>query len=439
MDVPATGATPVLARIDIADDPPAAYPLAGRGGLMVGMLLLVNIVNFVDRQLPFILIGSIKKDLLLSDAQIGLMAGLTFAIVYSVAALPLAHAADRWSPRWVLVLSLATWSGMTALSGLAQTFTQLVFGRIGVAASEAGCTPSAHALIVRIIAPRRRALALALFSIGVPIGSTLGLILGGWINDVADWRTAFFVVGLPGLGLALLAWLILPKLPGTEVAGSVAPPGFGATLHRLFALRSFRYMAAGSAFYSSGSYAINVFAPAFLMRVHGLTASQAGLRMGIVFGVGGLIGTFVGGVLADRLARRDEAWRQYLPAIGQWVSLPLGVGAWLAPDLNVATALLATSYMMGLLYFAPTFAAVQSLVPDRIRATASAVLLFCLTIVGSSVGPLVVGWLSDLLTPRFGALSLRYALCSMAVTMALSGISFQLAGRSLAGDIRRSI
>ena len=412
-------------------------PTAGRGGVILGLLLLINVVNFVDRQLPFILIGAIKADLHLSDAQIGLMAGLAFAVVYSVAALPLAHAADRWSPRWVLILSLSAWSVMTAISGLANSFTQLVLARMGVAASEAGCTPSAHAMLARVISPRRRALALAVFSLGVPIGSTLGLALGGWISDVADWRSAFFIVGVPGLGIAIVSWFVLPTLPAAAVGGA-APPAFWATVRRLFALHAFRYMAAGSAFYACGSYAINVFAPAFLMRVHGLTAGQAGLRMGIVFGVGGLIGTFAGGVLADRLARFSEAWRQYLPAIGQWLSLPLALGAWLAPNLNVATVLLALSYMLGLLYFAPTFAAAQSLVPDRIRATASAVLIFCLTIVGSSVGPLVVGWISDLLVPQFGILSLRYALCSMAVTIALSAICFQLAGRALPADIRRS-
>ena len=411
------------------------YSLSGRGLYVVVLLLIVNIFNFVDRQLPFILIGSIKAELLLTDSQIGLMAGLAFAIVYSFASLPLAHIADRWSPRWVLSLSLATWSGMTALSGLAGNFIQLVLARIGVAGSEAGCTPSAHSLISRLIVPNRRALALALFSLGVPIGSMFGLMLGGWINDVANWRTAFFVVGLPGLIIAIICWWTLPALPPNRVA-HVAPTPFFATLRYLFKLRSFRYMAAASSLYACGSYAINVFAPAFLMRVHGLSSSQAGLRMGIVFGVGGLIGTFAGGVLGDWLGRRDEAWRQIVPAIGQWLSLPTALAAWLVPDVTLSVVFLTLSYMFGLLYFAPTFAAAQSLVRDEIRATTSAALLFCLTLVGSSVGPMVVGWLSDALMPRFGALSLRYALCSSVVTIALSACCFHLAGRSLADDLR---
>ncbi|HEX7759167.1 MAG TPA: MFS transporter [Caulobacteraceae bacterium] len=437
MNAPPTALAEEFALGDEAPLSTGSHGLAGRGSLIVGLLLFINVINFIDRQLPFILIGAIKADLRLTDSQIGLMAGLAFAVVYSFAALPLAYAADRWSPRWVLTLSLAAWSAMTAVSGLANSFSHLVLSRVTVAASEAGCTPSAHALISRLIAPRRRALALAIFSIGVPIGSTIGLMLGGWVSDVANWRTAFFVVGAPGLIVALVSWLTLPKL-APALSGGVAPPRFFATLRQLFAFRSFRCMAIASSLYACGSYAINVFGPAFLMRVHGLTAAQAGLRMGIVFGVGGLTGTFAGGVLADWLARRDEAWRARLPAIGQWLSLPTALAAWLVPDLNLATLFLTLSYLMGLLYFAPTFAAAQSLVPDRIRATASAVLLFCLTIVGSSVGPMVVGWLSDLLTPTFGNLSLRYALCSMALTIALSAIFFHLAGRTLPDDIRRS-
>lgn len=419
----------------LSEERQGALGLSGRGAWVLFLLFLVNVVNFVDRQLPFILIGSIKADLQLSDSQIALMAGLTFALVYSFASLPLAVAADRWNPRWVLAGALAVWSGMTGLSGLVTSFGQLVLCRIGVAASEAGSTPAAHALIARLIAPRLRALALALFSLGVPVGSTLGLVLGGWINDVLDWRAAFFVVGLPGLALAALAWFALPDPPKAIAPKPDAAP-FLATLRLLWAIPSMRHMALGSAFYACGSYAINVFAPAFLMRVHGMTSSQAGLGMGVVFGVGGLIGTFAGGWFGDRLARRSEGWRLGVPALGQALSLPTALGAWLVADPDLAVGLLTVSYMFGLLYFAPTFAAAQALVPDRIRATTSAVLLFCLTIVGSSVGPLAVGAISDALQPQYGAFALRYAMCAMAVTMALSALFFMAGARRLPGDLR---
>lgn len=416
--------------------------LTGRGAWVLFLLFLVNVVNFVDRQLPFILIGSIKAELQLSDSQIALMAGLTFALVYSFASLPLAVAADRWNPRWVLAGALAVWSAMTGLSGLVTSFGQLVLCRTGVAASEAGSTPAAHALIARLIEPRLRALALAIFSLGVPVGSTLGLVLGGWINDVLDWRAAFFVVGLPGLALAVLAWFALPDPPRVSAPPPPAPgetgrdgASFLATLRMLWRIPSMRHMALGSAFYACGSYAINVFAPAFLMRVHGMTSSQAGLGMGVVFGVGGLIGTFAGGWLGDRLARRSEGWRLGVPAIGQALSLPTALGAWLVADPALAIGHQRLRRGKGRREIEQAEHVAHGQQPDRIRATTSAVLLFCLTILGSSVGPLAVGAISDALQPQYGVFSLRYAMCAMAVTMALSAVFFALGARRLAGDL----
>ncbi len=433
-DAPIYSVTSVAATEELEAARPAAA--GARGWLVIVLLLLINIVNFIDRQLPFILISGIKADLKLTDSQIGLMAGVSFATVYSFGGLFLAHAADRWSPRWVLTISLAVWSAVTAASGLATSFLHLVIARAGVAVSEAGCTPSAHALISRLITPERRGLALTIFSLGVPIGSTLGLALGGWINDVASWRTAFFLVGLPGLLIALIAMFALPRMP-KETVSHVAPARFFSSVRELFAQPAFRHMAIACSAYACGSYAINVFAPAFLMRVHGLSASQAGLYMGAVFGVGGMAGTFFGGVIAERLARRNPAWRQYLPAFGQWLSLPFTAAAWLAPDLNISVACMAIAYMLTLSYLVPTFTALQSVVSDRMRATASAMLLFCLTIVGASVGPMAVGWISDQLIPTFGDLSLRYAMCAMILTTVVSGAFFIFSGRALSAVHRR--
>ena len=411
-------------------------PYRGRGVYVIVLLVLINIVNFVDRQLPFILIGSIKADLQVSDTQIGLMAGLSFAIVYSVAGLPLARLADRGSPRKVLALALGVWSIATALTGFAQNFLQMVLSRVTVAAAEAGSTPTGHALISRSFMADKRAIALALFSCGVPIGSTLGLGLGGYINDMFNWRVAFFIVGLPGLLLALLAWFTLPEARRAGNEGA-APEAYGPGLRYLFALPSFRNMAAACSLYAIGSYAMNVFGSAFLMRVHGLTATQAGLGFGLAFGVGGAIGTFMGGYLGDRLGQRDPRWRQWIPAIGQFLSIPTALGAWLCADPLLSIILLTFTYMFGLLYFACSFATGQMLVPERMRATASAVLLFCLTLVGSSIGPIVVGRVSDLLEPTYGDLSLRYAMSLMAITIAWSGWHYHRAAIALPGDFAR--
>lgn len=401
---------------------------------VIVLLLLVNILNFIDRQLPYILVDAIKNDLHLSDAQIGLMAGVVFAVVYSLATIVLAQMADRFSARWVIVVALSFWSLATALSGVAQNFSQLIAVRSAVAAGEAGSTPSGHAVIARAISVERRGLALALFSLGVPIGSMLGLMLGGWINDAMGWREAFFVVGLPGVIVAFLSWRMLPETqPRTAVRPK--PHRLADTLRHLFALRSFTHMTAASTLFAIGAYAMNVFAPAFLMRTYAMDSAEAGAALGLASGIGGLIGTFVGGVLADSLGRRDPRWRQLIPALGLALCVPTALGAWLAPNGVVSVGLLTLVNLLGLLYFAPTFAAVQMLVPDEIRATAAAVLLFALTLIGSSVGPYVIGWVSDMLTPTFGSLSLRYALCLLAVTMAWSAWHFFLAARALPHDL----
>jgi len=406
---------------------------AGSGVLIV--LVLINVVNFIDRQLPFILIEPIKAELKLSDSQVGLLAGLTFAVVFSFATVLLAWIADRWSPKRMMVATLAIWSAFTVLSGLAFNFASLLVARMAVSASEAGSTPSAHALISRAFPQGRRAFALAIHSLGIPIGSMIGLVLGGWINQIADWRTAFMIVGLPGLALAVLAAWVLPR---TEPIARPAPArskwevdGIKALLR----LPSFRHMAAACALYACGSYAINVFAASFFIRVHGLNTTTAGLVFGLAFGLGGLAGTFLGGVISDALGRRDPRWRLRIPAIGQLLSFPTAMGTWLVGDTALAAVLLGLSYVFGLLYYAPTFAAAQQLAAEGERATATALLSFCLNLIGSSLGPMIVGWTSDRLAPDYGNLSLRYALCLMGVTILWSAFHFWRGSQALQADL----
>jgi MFS transporter, Spinster family, sphingosine-1-phosphate transporter len=402
--------------------------------LILGVLVFANILNFFDRLLPSILVEAIRRDLRLSDTQIGLMGGVAFAIVYSFGSIWLARVADRRSPRTVISISLAVWSVATALSGLAQGFVHLLLARSSVAAGEAGSTPSGHSLIARIFPDSSRSLAMAIFSLGVPIGATLGLALGGWINDALNWRAAFFVAGIPGLLVAALIRFVVPDPPHSS-HGQPKVGGFFDTLRLLFAKRSFRHMAIASSLFAVGSYALNIFAAAFLIRTHHVTSAQAGLLFGLAFGLGGLVGTFSGGALGDWLGRRDPRWRQGVPAVGLALSAPTALVAFLAPDLALSVACLTGVYLFGLMYLAPTFAAAQSLVPDEIRATVSGVLLFCLTLLGATVGPLLVGFLSDVLAPHYGALSLRYALSLMPVTMIWSALHFALAARALPADL----
>lgn len=408
--------------------------LTPQGCLILGVLVSVNILNFLDRLLPSILVEAIRRDLRLSDTQIGLMGGVAFAVVYSFGSIWLARIADRHSPRTVISISLAFWSVATAFSGLAKGFAHLLLARSSVAAGEAGSTPAGHSLIARIFPESSRSVAMAIFSLGVPIGATLGLSLGGWINDAFNWRAAFFVAGVPGLIVAALIRFVIPD-PPRSTDGQPSVGGFLDTLRLLFAKRSFRHMAIASSLFAIGSYAMNVFAAAFLIRIHHVTSAQAGLLFGLAFGLGGLVGTFSGGALGDWLGRRDPRWRQGVPAIGLALSAPTALLAFLTPSVAISVACLTGVYLFGLMYLAPTFAAAQALVPDEIRATVSGVLLFCLTLVGATVGPLLVGFFSDVLAPHYGTLSLRYALSVMPLTMIWSAVHFALAARALPADL----
>lgn len=397
------------------------------------LLLLVNILNFVDRQIPFILAESIKRDLDLSDTHIGILGGVAFAVVYSTLGIPLARLGERTGRVWVLTGSLVVWSALTALGGLAQNFTQLVATRLGVAAGEAGSTPAAHSLISSYFPPGRRGIPLAIFSLGVPLGTMLGLIAGGWIVEHWTWRQAMIAVGVPGLILAIVTAISLHE-PPRPVGASRAEESMFNTLKMLWKKKSFRHMAFGISAYSMGANATIVFTPAFLMRTYELSSANAGLTLGILYGVAGVGGTLAGGVLGDWLGKRDQRWRLWLPALGLLIAMPMTFGAWFAPTAGLSLLLLAGPKFANLLYIGPIFVALHSIAPAQSRATASAFLIFFNSLIGVSLGPLITGMLSDWLTPTFGQFSLRYALCFVLITQVWAAWHFWIAARSIRAE-----
>lgn len=399
---------------------------------LITVLLLVNILNFVDRQSVFILAEDIKRDLDLTDTDIGLLGGISFAIIYATLGIPLARMAEIYGRKRILAGLLFIWSAMTALGGLAQNFVQLVATRLGVAAGEAGSTPTAHSLISAYFPEHRRGIVLAIFSLGVPLGTMIGLILAGWINQVASWRTAMIVLGLPGIFLAVLL-LVTIKEPPSQIE-KVREQKLGRTLRELWSRPSFRQMAYGQAVYSMGANAAIVFAPAFLMRTYELNSASTGLFLGVAYGVIGVAGTLIGGAMGDRFGQRDARWRLWLPALVLLAAMPLTLGAWFAPTASTSVALLAGTKFANLFYFGPIFVALHSIAPTHARGTASAVLLFFNSLVGISLGPLAVGLLSDWLQPSFGQMSLRYALCFVVVTQLWAAVHFFIAARSIRQD-----
>lgn len=408
-------------------------------GYVLTMLVLVYIFNFLDRQIVTILAEPIKVDLGLSDTQIGLMTGLAFAIFYVVVGIPIARLADRANRVSIISTALAIWSGMTLLCGMAQNFTQMLAARIGVGIGEAGCSPPAHSLIADYYPPEKRASALSIYALGIPLGSILGILAGGWIAELYGWRAAFFIVAAPGIVLALIVKLTLREpLRGMMDRTNhrhVEQPTFSETMGTLLSNKTIVHIAMGGALTSFVGYGLGQWLPAFFIRIHGMGLAETATYLGLVAGIASAIGTFLGGALADHLAQYDRRVYAWLPAAGVLVAFPFYLGAMLVDNPYFAIAILVVPSLLNSLWLGPAFGTIQNLAPMRMRALASAVLLFILNIIGLGFGPFLVGVLSDLLSKDFGLDSLRYAILIATTAYFWAGTHFILAGRTILTDL----
>jgi MFS family permease len=408
----------------------------------LGLLLVVYVMNFLDRQVVAILLQAIKRDLDLSDTQLGAFSGIAFAALYSTLGIPLARWADRGVRRSIIALSLCVWSGMTALQGLAPSFLWLVAARVGVGVGEAGCSPPAHSLISDLFEPRRRATALSIYALGIPIGGAIGLAAGGWLRETFDWRTALMIVGLPGIPLALLVRLTLrePTRGWWEGGRSVhAAPPLAEVVRVLRSRPAFLHMAIAGALHALYGYGAAAFNPAFFERVHGLAPLEIGYWLGAIAATTGVLGTFLGGWLTDLASGRDPRWYAWLPGWGTLIGVPFVFVFYLWPEGYGALALAALPAVLGGLYLGPTFAVTQALVPPHMRAQAAAVLLLILNLIGMGLGPQLVGVASDLLAPRFGDESIRWALLGTVAAGALWATGhYVIAARTMREDLARA-
>jgi len=406
---------------------------------VLGVLVVVYAFNFLDRQIVTILAEPIKLDLGLNDTQIGLMTGLAFALFYTILGIPLARLADRANRVSIISAALVVWSGMTALCGLAQNFVQILAARIGVGVGEAGCSPPAHSLIADYFPPEKRASALSIYALGIPIGSILGLLAGGWIAEFYGWRAAFLIVGLPGILLAVLLKLTVREpIRGMSDAASAVrgeQPPIGEAVRILLRNKTIVHLAMGGALTSFVGYGLGQWTPAFFMRLHGMGIAETATYLGLVLGVASAVGTFLGGAIADRLAVRDRRMYAWIPAAGVLLAFPFYVVGLMAPNPYVAIAILIAPSVMNSLWLGPAFGTIQNLAPMRMRAMASALVLFILNIIGLGLGPFLVGVLSDLLSGTFGVNSLRYAILIATAAYFWAGAHFLLAGRHIRRDL----
>ncbi len=424
------------------DGKPAAAGTLSNRSTVLGVLVLVYISSYLDRQILSILLPQIKAEFDVPDTYLGLLSGLAFAIFYTTLGLPLARVADRRSRVNLLTICIAAWSLMTALCGTAATFLQLLLARIGVGVGEAGCNPSAHSLIADYFPLERRATALATYATAVPLGSLLGLALGGWLGDSFGWRTAFLAVGLPGLLLAVLVKLVLKEpprgyadAPARRTAATEQQPPVAVTFAYLWRTRTFRILCLAAAADAFVGYGLLLWLPTYLIRTFDLTAAQTGLRLGLMVGIAGLIGTLGVGLLTDRLGARNRRFYCWMPAIAACVALISNIAVYSSTSLAATFALLIVPLIALPASGGPVYAAVQSVVPPRMRATAAAVLLLVLNLVGLGFGPAFIGLMSDLLTPGFGDDALRMAMLITVGTYAISASMAYLASRFFIADL----
>jgi predicted MFS family arabinose efflux permease len=409
-----------------------------RANYVLAVLVAVYVVNFIDRQILSILLEPIKRELQVSDSAMGFLTGFAFAAFYTTAGIPIARWADRGTRRTIIALGLALWSGMTALSGLARTFPQLALARVGVGVGEAAASPAAHSMISDLFPPERRATALAIYTTGANLGILLALALGGWINDAFGWRTAFFVVGLPGLVLAAVVWRSVPEPMRGRAEGRVAaqqPPRLAEVLGYLWRLRAFRHLSLAAALYAFAGYAFGMWGPTFLIRVHGLSTTEVGRGFGLIYGIGGALGALIGGRLTDRLARRDPRFGLWLPALGALLALPPTIAFLFWPDWRGALACYLPGVVLASLYVGPSFSITQSLAQLRMRALAAAVVLFVINLVGMGLGPWAVGVLNELLSARHGPQAVRYSLLAIAAVNLWAVVHALLCARALRQDL----
>ncbi|MDX1482024.1 MAG: MFS transporter [Woeseiaceae bacterium] len=408
----------------------------------LGLLVVVYTFNFIDRQILAILLPAIKAEFGVGDTVLGFLAGTAFALFYATLGVPIALLADRWNRRNLIAISLALWSGMTALSGLAANIVQLALARIGVGVGEAGCSPAAHSMIADYYPPEQRSGAMGIYTLGISAGIMIAFLTGGWVVENIGWREAFLIVGLPGVALAVVFYLTVdePARGFSETrADSGDRPAITTVARFLVSRRSFLMISIGAGLAAFGGYAVANFFPSYLVRSHGMSPADIGVYLGLVLGIAGGLGFAGGGFVADRLGRNGQRGALRGVAAAMLLAWCVNFPVFLAGELTVVLVVFVLAAVLSNFYLATTFAQTQGLVGLRMRGVASALMLFILNIIGLGMGPQVTGVLSDLLQPAYGQESMRYALLwVVSVAYPLSALCFYLGSRSIEADLARA-
>ena len=428
--------------------PPQEVPAASEGfhaspryaNYVLGVLFVVYVFNFVDRQIMSVFIGPIQAEFALSDTSVGLLIGFAFALLYTIAGIPIARWADRGSRKTIIAIGLTFWSAMTVATGLAKNVVHLFLTRVGVGLGEAAGTPPAHSLISHYFPLERRATALAIYSSAVFVGSAIAYLGGGLLREYFSWRTAFLVLGIPGILFALVVYFTVREPPrgyAERVTSDDEQPSLKETLGFLFGSPAWRYLLIGSSGISIVGYGVLMWGFEFYGRIHGLSPFEIGKWMALTTALGGLIGTIAGGRITDYLFARSRARAVIIPGLLTFMAMPLGAIALLVDSTMVSFGFLLGFKIMLNMYTATMYNTNQSLARLRMRATATAILLFALNMVGAGAGPFIVGALSDSMVAAHGVESIRYALVITLGIGAAGSLCYLLCGRHLERDLQR--
>jgi MFS family permease len=404
-------------------------------GTVLALLVLAYTFNFIDRTIISTIGQAIKEDLKLTDAQLGWLGGLSFALLYTALGIPIARMAERKSRVNIISIAIVVWSAFTALCGFATSYVMLLLCRVGVGVGEAGLSPPAHSLISDYFEPKKRATALSIYSLGIPFGTMFGAIAGGWIAQNVSWQAAFMLVGLPGIAVAIAIKLLVKEPPrgwsdrqlaaaATGVApdetpgalgreASVAgapdsaparplptadekPPGMMIVAKRLFGSWGMFHMVAGITMASFAGYGTGQYVPPYFIREFGLGLAVVGLAVGLIAGISNGLGTILGGLLTDWASKRNPRWYALVPAIGLIAATPIYIFAYTRESYQLAWAILLIPGILHYTYLGPTFGVVQNAMDVRMRATAVALLFFVLNLIALGFGPPFTGWCIDL-------------------------------------------
>ncbi|KAB0498048.1 MFS transporter [Pseudomonas moorei] len=407
------------------------------------VLACIYVFNHIDRQLMAILIEPVKAEFGISDTEIGLLSGVTFAVFYGLFGFPLGRLSDRIGRKPVIAACCIAWSVMTMACGMVGSFLTLVLARMGVAVGEAGGTAPSVAMVCELYPPERRSTALSILMVGSALGTIFGLGLGGWIAQHHGWRFAFLVFGAPGIFLGLLLWLTV-RTPKSAAAAPAhlaqdmgTQDGWAKTLARLFQTPSFVWLVLTGGAWAIAGYAIGTWSPSFLIRSHGLNLQEAGVLVGVAGGIGATVGTLTCGMLTDRMARRDPAWQIGVPLLATLICIPSSLAFFLWPPgiafhiggMQVPTAFLFYSVFsfFGTWWATPCLGAISHLFAPKYLGQASSIFVMAMTMLGVGFGPLVIGMLSDYFAPSLGGEALRYALAASVSLVLLAALFLAMA------------